>query len=103
MHISGAFESAKVDIQSAKVDIQSVKVDIQEKLLAFSSKISDKTVNYALEIYSKCGKDIHFGRTIVGEITGLKASGASKLIKLLLDSNVIMPVSGHGKGKYRFR
>ncbi len=40
MHISGAFECAKVDIQSAKVDIQ-------EKLLAFSSKISDKTVNYA--------------------------------------------------------
>ena len=47
MHISGAFECAKVDIQSAKVDIQSAKVDIQEKLLAFSSKISDKTVNYA--------------------------------------------------------
>ncbi len=35
-------------------------------------------------------------------ITGLKASGASKLIKLLLDSNIIIPVSGHGKGKYRF-
>lgn len=27
---------------------------------------------------------------------------ASKLIKLLLDSNVIIPVAGHGKGKYRF-
>ena len=96
MHISGAFESTKVDIQSGKVDIR-------EKLLAFSSKISDKTANHALEIYSKCGKDIYFGRTIVEEITGLKPSGASKLIKLLLDSNVIMPVSGHGKGKYRFQ
>lgn len=40
---------------------------------------------------------------MVENITGLKASGASKLIKLLLDSNVIIPVTGHGKGKYRFR
>lgn len=33
---------------------------------------------------------------------GLKSSGASKLISVLLDSNVIEPVSGKGKGKYIF-
>ncbi len=46
--------------------------------------------------------DTYFGRSIVEEITGLKPSGASKLIKLMLDSKVIIPVSGHGKGKYQF-
>ena len=39
---------------------------------------------------------------MVVEITGLKPAGASKLIKLLVDSEVIGPVTGHGKGKYRF-
>ena len=45
----------------------------------------------------------YFGRTIVEDITGLKSTRASELIKLLVDSNVIVPVTGHGKGKYRFQ
>ena len=65
--------------------------------------ISEKTINHAIEIFSKCGKDVYFGRTIVEDITGLKSSGASKLIKLLLDSSVIIPITGYGKGKYRFK
>ena len=102
MHIGGAFEK-EVDIESIKVDIESTKVDIRNKLLSFSNKVSEKTVNHALEIFSKCGKDVYFGRMMIEDITGLKSSGASKLIKLLRDSNVIIPVAGHGKGKYRFR
>ena len=102
MHISAAFEK-EVDIESIKVDIESTKVDIRNKLLSFSNKISEKTVNHALEIFSKCGKDVYFGRMMVEDITGLKSSGASKLIKLLRDSKVIIPVAGHGKGRYRFR
>ena len=97
-----AFEK-EVDIESIKVDIESAKVDIRNKLLSFSNKISEKTVNHALKIFSKCGKDVYFGRMMVEDITGLKSSGASKLIKMLRDSKVIIPVAGHGKGKYRFR
>lgn len=102
MHISGMFDK-EVDVEGAKVDIESAKVDIRKKLLSFSSKVSAKTVNHALNIFLECGKDVCFGREMVENITGLKTSGASKLIKLLLDSNVIIPVTGHGKGKYRFR
>lgn len=101
MHISRMFE--EVDIESAKVDIESAKVDIENQLKAFSDSISEKTINHAIEIFSKCGKDDYFGRTIIEEITGLKPSGASKLIKLLSESKVIIPVTGHGKGKYRFK
>lgn len=75
MHISGRF---------GEVDIESTKVDIRNKLLSFSDTISEKTINHTVEIFSKCGKENCFGRTIVEEITGLKPSGASKLIKLLL-------------------
>lgn len=94
MHISGVFE---------EVDIENTKVDIRNKLLSFSDTISEKTINHTVEIFSKHGKEHYFGRTIVEDITGLKPSGASKLIKLLVDSEVIVPVTGHGKGKYRFQ
>ena len=36
-------------------------------------------------------------------VDGLKPSGASKLIKLLVDSEVIVPITRHGKEKYRFQ
>ena len=101
MHISGSFNK-KVDIESEKVDIECVKVDIRNKIMSFSDRISEKTINHTINIFVECGTKEYFGRTVIEEITGLKASGASKLIKLLLDSNIIIPVSGHGKGKYRF-
>ena len=108
MHISGTFEetdfeSAKADIENAKTDIESQKADIRNKLLAFSDMISEKTINHTFELFSKCGKEEYFGRTIVEDITGLKSTRASELIKLLVDSKVIVSVTGHGKGKYRFQ
>ena len=108
MHISGMFEemdieSAKADIENAEADIEKQKADIQNRLLSFSDIISEKTINHALELFSKCGKKEYFGRTIVEDITGLKSTRASELIKLLVDSQVIVPVTGHGKGKYQFK
>ena len=108
MHISGMFkevdiEDVKADIEDVKADIEDAKADIRNRLLAFSiNAISEKTISYALELFLKCEKKDYFGRTIVEEITGLKSTRASELIKLLVDSEVIVPVTGYGKGKYRF-
>ncbi|MBQ3783408.1 MAG: hypothetical protein II838_08205 [Lachnospiraceae bacterium] len=52
-----------------------------------------------LELFLRCEKEEYFGRAIVHEITGLKSTRASELIKILVDSKVIVPVTGHGKGK----
>ena len=108
MHISGRFketdfESAKADIGNTEADIESQKANIRNKLLAFSDIISEKTINHTFELFSKCGKEEYFGRSIVEDITGLKSTRASELIKLLVDSKVIVSVTGHGKGKYRFQ
>lgn len=108
MHISGRFketdfESAKADIGNTEANIESQKANIRNKLLAFSDMISEKTINHTFELFSKCGKEEYFGRTIVEDITGLKSTRASELIKLLVDSKVIVSVTGHGKGKYRFQ
>lgn len=101
MHISGILEEA--DIESAEADIENQKADIRNRLLSFSDMISEKTIDHALELFSKCGKKEYFGRTIVEDITELKSTRASELIKLLVDSEIIVPVTGHGKGKYRFQ
>lgn len=108
MYISGMFEKAdiestKADIESAEADIGNQKADIRNRLLSFSDMIAEKTIEHALELFSKCGKKEYFGRTIVEDITGLKSTRASELIKLLVDSEIIVPVTGHGKGKYRFQ
>ena len=44
-----------------------------------------------------------FGRSDVMQVIGIKASRASELLKEMAEKGVIEPVSGHGKGKYRFR
>jgi len=93
----------KADIESLKANIEDIEADIRNRLLSFSDVISEKTINHALELFSKCGKKEYFGRMMVEEITGLKSTRASELIKLLVDSEVIVPVTGHGKGKYRFQ
>ena len=93
MHSSGMFKEA---------DTESAKADIRNRILSFSDAISEKTIQYALKLFLKCGKEGYFGRTMVEEITGLKSTRASELIKLLVDSEVTVPVTGHGKGKYRF-
>ena len=100
MHISGLFE--KVNIEGIKANIEGPKANIRNRLLSFSDEISEKTINYALMLFSKCEQEECFGRMIVKEITGLKSTRASELIKLLVDSEVIVPITGHGKGKYQF-
>ena len=85
-------------------DIKIIFFDIDGTLIAMDQDtISEKTINHTVEIFSKHGKEDYFGRTIVEDITGLKSTRASELIKLLVDSKVIVSVTGHGKGKYRFQ
>lgn len=44
-----------------------------------------------------------FGRSAVMELLDLKSSGASKLLANLAQADIIEPVSGYGKGKYKFK
>ena len=86
-----------------EADIEKQKADIRNRLLSYSDMISEKTINHALKLFLKCGKKEYFGRTKVEDITGLKSTRGSELLKLLVDSEVIVPVTGCGKGKYKFK
>ena len=96
LHISGLLNEEKVDIQDKKVDIESV---LSEK----SSDFSVKTTIHIHRLFEKFGFDEVFGRSAVMELLELKGSGASKLLSNLVQTDIIEPVSGHGKGKYKFK
>ena len=96
LHISGLLNEEKVDIQTPKVDIGSV---LSEK----GSGFSVKTTVHIHRLFEKFGFDEVFGRSAVMELLGLKSSGASKLLSNLMQADIIGPVSGYGKGKYKFK
>ena len=67
------------------------------------SVLTVKTKVHIHRLFVKFGFDEVFGRSAVMELLELKKSGASKLISNLVQADIIEPVSGHGKGKYRFK
>ena len=103
LHISGLLNKEKVDIQGVKVDIQDAKVDIESVLSAKGSDFTVKTTVHIHRLFVKFGFDGVFGRSAVMELLELKSSGASKLLSNLMQADIIEPVSGHGKGKYKFK
>ena len=103
LHISGLLNKEKVDIQGVKVDIQDAKVDIESVLSAKCSDFTVKTMVHIHRLFEKFGFDGVFGRSAVMELLELKSSGASKLLSNLVQADIIEPVSGHGKGKYKFK
>lgn len=96
LHISGLLNEEKVDIQSEKVDIESM-------ISAKDNEFSVKTMVHIHRLFDGFGFDGIFGRSAVMELLELKSSGASKLLSNLVQADIIEPVSGHGKGKYKFK
>ena len=96
LHISGLLSEEKVDIQSEKVDIESM-------ISAKDNEFSVKTMVHIHRLFDGFGFDGIFGRSAVMELLELKSSGASKLLSNLVQADIIEPVSGHGKGKYKFK
>ena len=103
LHISGLLNEEKVNIGDTNVDIENEKVDIESVLSEKSSDFSVKTTIHIHRLFEKFGFDEMFGRSAVMELLELKGSGASKLLSNLVQADIIEPVSGHGKGKYKFK
>ena len=99
----GRLNEEKVDIENEKVDIQGPKVDIGSVISEKSSGFSVKTTVHIHRLFEKFGFDEVFGRSAVMELLELKSSGASKLLSNLTRADIIGPVSGYGKGKYKFK
>ena len=110
LHISELLNEEKVDIGDRKVDIENEKVDIQDKKVDIESVLSGKGSDFSVKttihihrLFERFGFDEVFGRSAVMELLELKGSGASKLLSNLVQADIIEPVSGYGKGKYKFK
>ena len=110
LHISGLLNEEKVDIQDRKVDIENEKVDIQDEKVDIESVLSEKGSAFSVKttvhihrLFEEFGFDEVFGRSAVMKLLELKGSGASKLLSNLVQAEIIEPVSGYGKGKYKFK
>ena len=62
-----------------------------------------KTVSHILKLREAFPGQAIFGRADVMQVIDLKSSRTSDLLKEMAERGVIEPVSGHGKGKYRFK
>lgn len=96
-------EGKKVDIEDEKLDIQDEKVDMEGLLSEKTKQFSAKTVVHIHRLLEVFGEGEIFGRSALMELLELKGSSASRLISNLLRADIIEPVSGHGKGRYRFK
>lgn len=110
IHISGLLNEEKMDIEDIKGDIQSEKVDIQDTKMDIESVFTEKCSGFSVKttvhihrLFEKFGFDGIFGRSAVMELLELKGSGSSKLLSNLVQADIIEPVFGHGKGKYKFK
>lgn len=110
LHISGLLNEEKMDIEDIKGDIQSEKVDIQDTKMDIESVFTEKCRGFSVKttvhihrLFEKFGFDGIFGRSAVMELLELKGSGSSKLLSNLVQADIIEPVFGHGKGKYKFK
>lgn len=95
LHIQ--WNDEKQDIENSKQDIGPAKQDIE-----LPDGLSAKTKKNILALFERFGFDQHFRRTEVMETLSLTASPASALISKMLVSDLIVPISGYGKGKYIF-
>ncbi len=103
MHISGVFRiDEKANIDGPKANIDEPKVNIDGEKANIEDAFTAKTASHVRKLLETFGYQGIFGRSNVQEILALKPTRSSELLKEMAKKGVIEPVTGHGKGKYRF-
>ena len=104
MHLSGMFNDlSKVNIEDKKANIQNEKVNIETTKVNFDEVFGAKTAAHVKLLFERFTYETEFGRSDVMEAIGIKATRAYSLLKELYERDIIEPVTGFGKGKYRFK
>ena len=97
LHISGAFKAmGEVNIDGQKANIEREKVNIENAFTA-------KTASHVCKLLEEYGFQTIFGRSDVQETLGLKPTRSTALLKEMAEKGFVEPVTGLGKGKYRFK
>lgn len=97
LHIDGVLGTIE------KPDIEAKKPDIEKEKAHIEGVFTPKTSNNILKLRESLRDLSVFGRSDVMRVLGVKSSRASELLKEMAGQGIIEPVSGFGKGKYRFK
>lgn len=111
LHISGAFEvpekvnigTEKANIGAKKANVEVEKANIDAKKTNIEDLFTPKTAAHIQELLEVFDLQTVFGRSDVQRVLGLKPTRSSALLREMAERGIIEPVSGRGKGKYRFR
>ena len=97
-------ETKKSDIEAQKSDIRNNKLTLEQLLNECGKRSYNMTVTKnMITIHSTIAVDQIFGESDVVKILGCSRSTASDLMKRLKDANLVVPIQGKGKGKYRLK
>ena len=88
--------SKKANIDDPKANIESAKANIKN---AFTVK----TASHVCKLLDRFGFQIIFGRSDVQKLLDLKPTRSTELLREMAEKEIIEPVRGYGKGKYRFK
>ena len=94
-------EGEKPSIGGRKPSIDTVKPSIENTLSMF--RLSKKVYSNIVRLYESIGEGEVFGRSRVMEVLSLSNGPAGELLARMLTYDLIIPVTGQGKGKYRFK
>lgn len=99
LHVSGAFKEEKPIIETEKPSIDKEKptIDLISKL-----SYTEHTKQNILKVYNELKDSAALGRNDICRATGLSTTAAGDLLHKLIYAEMIAPVTGHGKGKYKF-
>ncbi|MBQ6021007.1 MAG: Fic family protein [Clostridia bacterium] len=97
LHISGALQKQDIDGNKQDIDRKTI-LSAHMKKAGFSGKTTENT----LTLFDAFGTTLFFGRSDVVAVLKITPSPASALLKRIANAGIIAPVSGMGKGKYRF-
>lgn len=103
-----SFGDGKAVIPDKKQLFEDEKTVILNKKQLFENKVNESRVSILtkkkiLQLYGQLSDDMCFSRADVMRIIGITSSPAGELIKKMKNEKLIVPVVGHGKGKYQFK
>lgn len=81
---------------------EKVAIEVAIEVAIDGVNASQATIKKAKDVYKSMGTDGIFGRSDIAFVTGESVTAAGNLISKLKAVNLIVPVKGYGKGKYRF-
>ena len=90
---------AVANVTNVAIESENVAIEVAIDRL----NASQGTIAKAKTVFANMGIDDVFGRSDIAAITKDSVTAAGNLITKLKNADLIEPVSGFGKGKYKFK